>query len=105
LFTVTCLILVSAGAGLSGESRTPAREVGFGIYFGAWKGSPKVRNMGRQMGVDQSHYSESNSSEVSACESVATNSTTNLSMSGENENMGHNKTNMVFIDFLGVGAS
>ncbi|KAK7364904.1 hypothetical protein VNO80_13650 [Phaseolus coccineus] len=91
--------------GLSGESETLAREVGFGMYFGAWKGSFEAGHMGRLIGVDHCYYSESNSSEVSVCESVANNSATNLSISRENENMGHNKANMIFIDFLGVGAA
>ncbi|CAJ1947652.1 unnamed protein product [Sphenostylis stenocarpa] len=91
--------------GLSGESRTPARDVSCNKYFGAWKGSCEAGDVGRLMGMDQSHYSDSNSSEVSVSESVATNGTTNLSIYGESENMGDNKANMVFIDFLGVGAA
>ncbi|TKY46345.1 Transcription factor MYB44 [Spatholobus suberectus] len=90
--------------GLSGESRTPARDVGLDKFFSAWKGSCEAVHMGRLMGVDQSHYSDSNSSEVSVSESVATNRT-NLSISGETENVGDDKANMPFIDFLGVGAT
>ncbi|KAG2384249.1 Transcription factor [Vigna angularis] len=85
--------------GLSGESRTPDRDVSFNKHFGAGKGSSETGHMGRVMGVDQSHYSDSNSSEVS--ESVATNKTTNLSMYGESDN----SANMLFIDFLGVGTT
>ncbi|XP_047162574.1 transcription factor MYB15-like [Vigna umbellata] len=92
--------------GLSGEGRKALREVSFGMYFGGWRDSFQVGHMERLMRVDQSNYSESNSSEVSISESVATNDTTNLSISGENENMGNNKANkMIFIDFLGVGAA
>ncbi|GLT87506.1 hypothetical protein SLE2022_055850 [Rubroshorea leprosula] len=53
-------------------------------------------------GMDQSGRSDSNS-EASEAESVGTNKT-NLSNSLECEN-GNEKTNMPFIDFLGVGAS
>jgi len=88
-------------AGLSGESRTPARDVSFCKNFGGGKGSCEAGHMGRVMGVDQSHYSDSNSSEVSASESFATNRITNLSMHGESDT----STNMLFIDFLGVGAT
>ncbi|RDY11619.1 Transcription factor CSA, partial [Mucuna pruriens] len=91
--------------GLSGESRTPARDVGFDKYFGAWKGSREAGHIRRLMGVDQSHYSDSNSSEVTVSESVATDRTINLSISGASKNMGDNKANMSFIDFLGVGAT
>lgn len=86
-------------AGLSGESRTSARDVSFNKHFGAGKGSSETGHMGRVMGVDQSHYSDSNSSEVS--ESIATNKTTNLPMYGESDN----RTDMLFIDFLGVGTT
>ncbi|XP_014509201.2 transcription factor CSA [Vigna radiata var. radiata] len=85
--------------GLSGESRTSARDVSFNKHFGAGKGSSETGHMGRVMGVDQSHYSDSNSSEVS--ESIATNKTTNLPMYGESDN----RTDMLFIDFLGVGTT
>ncbi|KAL2335136.1 hypothetical protein Fmac_016349 [Flemingia macrophylla] len=91
--------------GISGESRTPARDVGFGKFFSARRGSCNGGHMGRLKGADQSHYSDSNSSEVSVSESVATNRTTNLSISGESENVGDNKASMPFIDFLGVGAT
>ncbi|XP_020206745.1 transcription factor MYB54 [Cajanus cajan] len=92
--------------GVSGESMTPTRDVGFGKFFSAWKGSCNAGHMGKLKGVvDQSHYSDSNSSEVSVSESVATNRATNLSISGESENVGDNKANMPFIDFLGVGAT
>ncbi|QCE04645.1 myb proto-oncogene protein [Vigna unguiculata] len=91
----------SALMGLSGESRTPARDVSFCKNFGGGKGSCEAGHMGRVMGVDQSHYSDSNSSEVSASESFATNRITNLSMHGESDT----STNMLFIDFLGVGAT
>ncbi|KAK7380808.1 hypothetical protein VNO78_33327 [Psophocarpus tetragonolobus] len=88
--------------GLSGGSR----DVGFDKFFGAnGKGSCYAGPMGRLMGVDQSHNSDSNSSEVSVSESVATYRATNLSISGESENMGDNKANVSFIDFLGVGAT
>ncbi|CAJ1947648.1 unnamed protein product [Sphenostylis stenocarpa] len=91
--------------GLSRESRTPAKDVGFNKHFRAWNGSCDAGHMGKPVGVDQSHYSDSNSSEVSVSESVATNKITNLSMYGKSENMGNNRTSMFFIDFLGVGAT
>jgi len=75
--------------------------MGFDMYFGAWKGSFEAGHMRRLIGVDQCYYSESNSSKVSLCEPVDTNNT-NLSISRENENMGHNKAIMIFIDFLVV---
>ena len=88
-------------AGLSGESRTPARDGSFNKHFGAWKASCEAGHMGGLIGVDQSHCSDSNSSEVSVSESVATNRITNLSIYRES----HNWANMLFIDFLGVGAT
>ena len=88
-------------ADLSGESRTTARNGSFNKHIGAWKGSCEAGHMGRLMGVDQSHCSDSNSSEISVSESVATNKITNLSMYEKSDN----RPNMLFIDFLGVGAT
>ena len=57
------------------------------------------------VGLDQSGQSDSNS-ENSAAESVATNRTSNLTMSGPNLNAKHgNIIGLPFIDFLGVGAA
>ncbi|KAK7364905.1 hypothetical protein VNO80_13651 [Phaseolus coccineus] len=86
---------------LSGENRTTARNGSFNKHIGAWKGSCEAGHMGRLMGVDQSHCSDSNSSEVSVSESVATNKITNLSLYEKSDN----RANMLFIDFLGVGAT
>lgn len=57
--------------------------------------------------VDQSGHSDSNShSDVSASESVA-NNRANLCMSGQEDyqNGKLHKSNLAFIDFLGVGAT
>lgn len=80
-------------------------DVGFENKFsGAWKGGTcEAGPVGKLMSVDQSNFSDSNS-EVTVSESVATNRS-NLAVSGESENVGDNKINMPFIDFLGVGAT
>lgn len=90
--------------GLYGERRVFTGDVGFDKFFCAWNGSCETGLNGKLKGVvDQSNYSDSNS-EVSIAESVATNRSTNISISGESENKGDN-INMPFIDFLGVGAT
>ncbi|KAE9619837.1 hypothetical protein Lal_00040138 [Lupinus albus] len=76
--------------GLLGERMVQTEHVDFGKVFGAWNGSCQIGP----------NYSDTNS-EVSASESVGTN--TNLSYFAENENMDNNKIQMQFIDFLGVG--
>ncbi|XP_027353213.1 transcription factor CSA-like [Abrus precatorius] len=91
--------------GQSKESGVATRDVNYDKFFGAWKSTCKAETVGKLKGVvvDQSNFSDSNS-EVSVSESVATNRS-NLSISGESENVGDNKLNMPFIDFLGVGAT
>ncbi|KAI4348511.1 hypothetical protein L6164_009226 [Bauhinia variegata] len=80
--------------GSCGERVVTVGDMGFDKLFDG--------PMWKAVGFDQSGYSDSNS-EVSVSESVATNRT-NLSISGESENVG-NKVSLAFIDFLGVGAT
>lgn len=86
-----CYILCGiAFSGVSGDE-------GFDKLCGSWSGGTE-----KGKGVDQSNNSDSKS-EVSVSESVGTNRS-NLSNSGESENVG-DKIDMPFIDFLGVGAA
>ncbi|XVE90247.1 hypothetical protein DITRI_Ditri20bG0063500 [Diplodiscus trichospermus] len=91
--------------GSSGEKVVVRGNGDFDKFYGSGNVFYQQGPMGVVMGVDPSaHSSDSNSSEVSAAESVGTNRT-NHSMSGESGN-GNEKINTVpFIDFLGVGAS
>lgn len=75
----------------------------FDKVYGTGSGFCNHGPTGTVVGEAQSGHSDSNS-EVSAAESVATNNKTDISVSGENENMTE-KINMRFIDFLGVGAT
>ncbi|KAM0980439.1 hypothetical protein ACFX2I_013666 [Malus domestica] len=55
------------------------------------------------MGVDNSGHQSDSNSDISGDESVTT-TRTNLSLSGENQNLHHEKISSIhFIDFLGVG--
>ncbi|XP_004493239.1 transcription factor MYB56 isoform X3 [Cicer arietinum] len=90
--------------GQSRESVVATRDVSFDKYFGDCNKQEQVEKL-MVKEVDQSNFSDSNS-EVSVSESVATNRS-NLSISGESENVGAavKINNMLpFIDFLGVGA-
>ncbi|XP_019427382.1 PREDICTED: myb-like protein AA [Lupinus angustifolius] len=75
--------------GLSGERRVQTEHVGFGKIFGAWNGSGQIGPIRRP------NYSDTNSE-------VSVGTTTNISFYAENENM-VNKSQVHFIDFLGVG--
>ncbi|OIV90090.1 hypothetical protein TanjilG_01544 [Lupinus angustifolius] len=74
---------------LSGERRVQTEHVGFGKIFGAWNGSGQIGPIRRP------NYSDTNSE-------VSVGTTTNISFYAENENM-VNKSQVHFIDFLGVG--
>ncbi|XP_045795304.1 transcription factor MYB54-like [Trifolium pratense] len=88
--------------GKSRENVVATRDASFDKYFGASKKQEQVEKL-KVIDVVQSNFSDSNS-EVSASESVTTNRS-NISISGESENIGVKNFNMLpFIDFLGVGA-
>jgi myb proto-oncogene protein len=89
-------------AGKSRENVAATRDVSIDKYFGASKKQEQVEKL-KVIDVVQSNFSDSNS-EVSASESVTTNRS-NISISGESENVGIKINMLPFIDFLGVGAT
>ncbi|XWS64926.1 hypothetical protein CRYUN_Cryun05aG0046200 [Craigia yunnanensis] len=89
--------------GSSGEKVGTRGSGDFDKFYGTGNVFYQQEPLGVVMGVDQSAHSSDSNSEVSAAESVGTN-TTNHSMSGKSGN-GNEKINMPFIDFLGLGAS
>lgn len=88
--------------GKSRENVVATRDVSIDKYFGASKKQEQVEKL-KVIDVVQSNFSDSNS-EVSASESVTTNRS-NISISGESENVGIKINMLPFIDFLGVGAT
>ena len=88
---------------VSAKGSSTTGNLSFDEFFGACNGSRHAGNDVKKtvVGLEQSGYSDSNS-EVSVSKSVAT---TNLSVSGESENVGALWNSLPFIDFLGVGAS